>query len=97
MTNPISVRLDPEAERVLRRLARTTGRTRSEIVRQALVVLERSTSEAGRDATPYEVLADLIGSVHGGPTDLSARTGERFVRLLEQRKHSRASTSNARR
>jgi len=36
MSNSITIRLDPDLSKLLDRLARQTGRTRSEIVREAL-------------------------------------------------------------
>ena len=33
---------------------------------------------------PYEAIADLIGCVKGGPSDLSENTGEKFRDLLTQ-------------
>jgi predicted transcriptional regulator len=36
MSNTITIRLDPDLRKLLNRLARQTGRTRSEIVREAL-------------------------------------------------------------
>jgi predicted DNA-binding protein len=80
-----SVRLDPETERLLARLARESGRTRSEVIRDAIVKLGSRTSSAV-DEHPYAAAADLVGSVRGGPADLSARTGERFRDLLLRRR-----------
>jgi hypothetical protein len=78
---PLSLRLNTETERALDRIAQRKGQTKSEVVRQAieeLVVRER--------LTPYERIEDLIGSVTGGPDDLSEDTGRRLRSLLEAKR-----------
>jgi hypothetical protein len=78
---PTSIRLDPDTDRALEELARRRATTKSELIRGAiedLLGVERS--------SPYERVADLIGSVSGGPADLSERTGESFRSLLEKKR-----------
>jgi hypothetical protein len=79
----VSVRLDTKTERALDRLAKTTGRTRSELIRQAVAVLEKESALPVPSA--YEALSDLLGCARGGPADLSTRTGDRFRQLLRER------------
>ncbi len=80
---PQSVRLDPESEAWVRREARRRGTTRSDVIRLAL----RDAASAGDETTsPYDVIADLVGSWRSGRGDLSERTGERYARLLAARK-----------
>lgn len=70
---PISVRLDPDTHRALEELARRRSETKSEVVRQAIHdLLDRER------LSPYERAADLIGSVTGGPPDLSEAAGMRI-------------------
>lgn len=80
---PISIRLDPETEERLRRLACETGVTLSSVVREAVVeyaaAQERATAGA---AGPYDRLRHLIGVVDR-QTDRSERTGERFRSVLK--------------
>jgi Arc/MetJ-type ribon-helix-helix transcriptional regulator len=78
---PTSVRLDPETERALELLARSRSVSRSEVVRQAIELLAAQERKA-----PYDLVADLIGSVQGGLPDLSEETGKRLSRLLADRK-----------
>jgi Arc/MetJ-type ribon-helix-helix transcriptional regulator len=78
---PISVRLDPETERALEELARSRSVSKSEVVRQAIELLASQQRQA-----PFDRVADLIGSVRGGPPDLSEETGKRFRQLLSDRK-----------
>ncbi len=77
---PISVRLDRETENLVDRLARRTGQTKSEVIRQALRALARA--EAKARISPYEAIAHLVGCARGGPKDLSERTGEKLRELL---------------
>jgi hypothetical protein len=49
--------------------SRERGISKSEVVRERL----RHPSEAEPEADPLAGIADLIGSVKGGPADLSAR------------------------
>lgn len=77
---PTSVRLDPETEQALERLARRHSRTKSQIVRQAIELL------ASRDEeSPFSRVADLIGCATGGPPDLSEETGKKLRQLLASR------------
>ena len=78
---PTSIRLDPDTDQALEELARRRSLTKSEVVRRAI----RDLLDRER-LSPYERATDLIGSVTGGPPDLSESTGTRFRRLLEERK-----------
>jgi hypothetical protein len=80
-----SVRLDAKTERLLARLAQETGRTRSEVIREAIARLAELPI-APSNRRPYLLAGDLVGCVRGGPGDLSTRTGQRFRELLQQRK-----------
>ena len=64
---PVSVRLDERTERVIRRLAKQTGRTKSHVIRQAIAALERLEAPASAEApTAYERMAYLIGGAGSG-------------------------------
>ena len=86
---PISVRLDTKTEELVARLARKNGRTKSEVIRQAILVLAESQGAGKKPAPPYEAVAHLIGCARGGPRDLSEQTGEKFRRLLLKRGRER--------
>jgi hypothetical protein len=76
---PTSVRLDPETEALLRRLAKAAGKSRSRVVREAVAVY----AAAGRTRRkPADVLAPFIGAGATGRTDLSEDTGQRYRDLL---------------
>ncbi len=86
---PTSVRLDTKTERLVERLARAKGRTKSEVIREAIVIAADRDAQARIGDRPYEAVAHLIGAVRGGPRDLSVKTGEKFRRLLVARKARR--------
>ena len=82
----LNVRVDPGIVAFLEQRARETGRSKSEIMREALEVLrEQTTRPAHRP--PGEAMAHLIGSWDSGGLQLSERTGERFAKLLQEKHH----------
>lgn len=91
---PTSVRLDPAAERLLRRLAARRGQTKSEVIRDAIRLLaqERGPAEPRRARqTAYDRMAHVVGVADSGGAGLSERTGERFRDLLVERTRVRRS------
>lgn len=82
---PLTVRIDQKTERLIQRLARKRGRSKSEVIREAIDILAKRAQELERTERPFEAVRDLIGSIRGGPSDLSERTGDRFRRMLEDR------------
>ena len=78
---PVSVRLDPKTEEIVTRLARKKGRTKSEVIRQAIRVLAEG-QEGKKPSRPYDAISHLIGCARGGPRDLSEQTGIKFRQLL---------------
>ncbi|MGH7987455.1 MAG: ribbon-helix-helix protein, CopG family [Candidatus Binataceae bacterium] len=86
----LNIRVDAETSAFLERLSRQTGRTKSEVVREALVEL-RTRGVPSLPAPPAETMAHLIGSWDSGGQWLSERTGARFAQLLEEKRHDRRS------
>ena len=79
---PMSVRLDPETEALLRRMAKAAGRSRSWVVREAVTAY----AAAGlRRRKPADALAPFIGAGATGRTDLSDDTGQRYLDLVRAR------------
>lgn len=72
----ISIRLDTKTERVLVRMARATGRTKSAVVREAIRRLAEQTDGKSATGTVYDRLADVIGIVRLGPDDRASRAEE---------------------
>jgi len=85
---PTTVRLDPETESLIKRLAKKTGRTKSQVIRDAIRTLAKSEDGGKATGGPYEAFSHLIGCASGGPPDLSERTGEKFTKLLKGRGRS---------
>lgn len=86
---PMSIRLDPETRAALDPAARTTGRSRSDLVRDAVLrYLELLRSEQ-MDRSAVEVLAKYIGCVNSGGSERSRETGRGFRTLLEERARAR--------
>jgi len=85
---PTSVRLDPETERLLARLARKRSQSKSDVIREAIESLSRQDVAVPEDETVLESISDLIGCVDGGPPNLSERTGEKFRELLTKKSRS---------
>lgn len=86
---PVSVRLDPKTEELVTRLARKRGRTKSEVIRQAIRVLAEYQDASEKPSRPYDAISHLIGCASGGPRDLSEQTGKKFRHLLLKRGQSR--------
>jgi Arc/MetJ-type ribon-helix-helix transcriptional regulator len=87
----LNVRIDSETASFVERLARETGRTKSEVVRDALEALRDQTAKLAV-APPSETMAHLIGSWDSGGMKLSERTGEGFARLLREKNHAHRSS-----
>lgn len=62
------------------------GRSKSEVIRDAIGVLARQIQEHEETERPFETVRDLIGSIHSGPPDLSVRTGEQFRRMVQAKR-----------
>ena len=82
---PTSVRLDPETEALLKRLAAGSGRSKSDVIREALHCL----SDQGRGAADqkglYHSIADLVGIADEGPEELARQHKKRFREKLHRR------------
>ena len=83
---PLTVRIDTKTERLIERLARKRGRTKSEVVREAIGALAKQAEDHTEAESPYEAVYDLIGIVRDGPPDLSVQTGKGFRRLIASKR-----------
>lgn len=81
----ISVRLPARLERMVARVAKERGATKSEVICSALTALEDEDRAAHARPTPYAAMKHLIGCASGGPLDLSENTGKKFRDLLGRR------------
>lgn len=80
-----SIRLTPQLEQLVARLARTRKQTKSEIIRQALMELAEHDATSVRPQTPYKAMKHLLGCATGGSPDLSTDSGEKFRSLLHRK------------
>ena len=83
MASPLTLRLDPKTRQRIARIARRRQVSISEVIRQAI---EAWAEQQEPIAAPYEVMADLIGVVHGGMRGRSTDTGRRFSEVLKSRR-----------
>lgn len=79
----ISVRLNRDEERLVRRVARRRKSTVSDVIRDAVSYLLET--EEQKPLRPYDQIADLVGSVASLPSDLSERAGERFAEIVREK------------
>lgn len=87
----LNVRLDADIERVLNDLARRRGQTRSDVVREAIVQFGAAQSDAAgaEGRATIAAWADVIGIVDLGAAPPEGTTGERFTRLVRQKRRAR--------
>ena len=83
----VSVRLSRDEERIVRQFARRQRSTVSHVIRSAVSSLVQS--EERKPLRPYDEVADLIGSVAGLPSDLSATSGERLAEIVREKARKR--------
>lgn len=82
---PTSVRLDTETEALLRSLAQRSGRTKSDILREALARLAADQKMTAETKNLYSLIADLVGVTEGGPRNLARRHKEAFRESLRKK------------
>ena len=82
---PTTVRLDPATLRLMGRLARRTGLTKSQLIREAIQKLGESEGSETPAETVYDAMEHAIGCWDSGGAQLSEATGEKFRALLRAR------------
>lgn len=85
-TMAISVRLDPESEAILENLCATQGRTKSDVLRDALHLAATEASNQNDMSNPASLVEDLIGCVDDAPSDLARNHKQRFRDILETKR-----------
>jgi Arc/MetJ-type ribon-helix-helix transcriptional regulator len=88
---PTSVRLDPETERLLRRLERRRASPRSAVLRDAIRCLAKQELAGDAELSHWDALRPFIGQVDSGGLSLSTKTGRQFTDLLTSRRRARRS------
>ena len=79
MAAPVTLRLDGKTRQRIQRIARRKRQSSSQVIREAI---EAWVERQEVTASPYQAVADLIGTVRGGDpkrsTDAAGRLKERF-------------------
>ena len=89
---PFSLRLDPETEAKIRRLTAATGRSKSEVVREAVAhyAPDRDAAPAS-GASAFDRLKPFIGVVATGGANYSTETHTNYRELLRRKHRARRS------
>ena len=85
----LTVRLDARTASTVDRVAAQTGKTKSEIVREAIREFVEKVGKKNQSERPYDQVVDLIGSCDSGGLQLSTRTGEKFTEMLLRERDER--------
>jgi predicted transcriptional regulator len=85
----VTFRLDDKLERELRRLAEMEGKTKTDLVREALADYTARKKSAKRPVSVAEAMKDYIGSGRSKNRDLSLNTGKKFLEILLEKKKKR--------
>ena len=85
---PTRVRLDPETDKLLTHLAQRSGRSKSDLLRDALHCLARESVGIAESDSVYALVSDLVGRASGGPETL-AREHKKAYREAPGTKHHR--------
>ena len=89
---PFSLRLDLETEAKIRRLTAATGRSKSEVVREAVAQYapDRDAAPAS-GASAFDRLKPFIGVVATGGANYSTETHTKYRELLRRKHRARRS------
>jgi Arc/MetJ-type ribon-helix-helix transcriptional regulator len=86
---PLTVRLDPKAERALNALAKRRRVSRSEIVREALAQYDAGTGGGDARGGVYDDWLDVVGVVNLGVRRPERTTGEQFSAIVREQAGAR--------
>ena len=86
---PTSLRLDDRTRHLLDRLARRDGKTRSDVIREAIHEYGKTRSAGSVSVSVHDSIRHLVGIVEGGDPTLSQRTGERFAEIVREKARRR--------
>jgi hypothetical protein len=83
---PFSLRLDPDTEARIRKLIATTGRSKADVVREAVAHYSlHADAEAPEDTSAFDRLKPFIGLVATGGQDYSIDTHAKYRARLRQK------------
>jgi hypothetical protein len=85
----LSIRLDAKTASTVERITARTGKTKSEIVREAIAGYAVKVDKKSKGERAYDKMAPLIGSWDSGGQQLSIRTGRDMSEMLKQERDAR--------
>ena len=86
---PFSVRLDPETEAKIRHLVRVTGRSKSDVIREAVAHYEPGVDDRSGSASAFDRVRPFLGVVATGGAQYSTDTHAKYrARLRPARRGS---------
>ena len=88
---PFSIRLDPDTEKRIRRLAKATARSKSAVVREAMARYDAPDTGAPQGESAFDRLQSFAGVVRTGGADASRDTHVKYRISLARRHGSRRS------
>jgi len=86
---PTSLRLDRETEQLVARLAYEEGRTKSDVIREAIQKYGQKRTGTPGGASLFEAIRPFLGVERGRGAALSADTGERFTEIVREKARKR--------
>jgi len=89
---PFSLRLDPETEAKIRRLAASTARSKSQVVREAIEQYEAYGHPSGASAaSASDRLKPFIGTISTGGANYSTDTHRKYRDAIRKKHRARRS------
>lgn len=85
----VTVRFDPETERILNAVAKRRQMSRSDVVREAVVQYGAEHGVGETQGRPYDAWLDVLGVVKLGVRDPERTTGEQFAELIKRKGRAR--------
>jgi len=86
---PTSLRLDRETEKLLIRLAFDEGRTKSDVIREAIHKYGRKLNERRRGESLFEAIRPFLGIERVQGASPSAQSSERFTEIVREKARKR--------
>ena len=81
-----TISVDRETDARLDRLSLSTGRSKSDLVHDALIALEATQSGESTEPSAFDLIGDLVGVGKDGPAELARTHKQAFRALLQVRK-----------
>jgi predicted DNA-binding protein len=85
----LSIRLDAETASAVDRITARTGKSKSEVVREAIAGYAVKIEKKSKGERPFDKVKHLIGIWDSGGMQLSTRTGEKFTEMLLKERDER--------